>query len=121
MKKAKSVAEQYVGGVKKIAAMQSEIIKVAGSGAADAAARATALINEREKFAREKTLPMVAELVGLIHKVSGIASGLAEKEVANAEQSMTSSERIGLVVGVAVVLVLIGSAVFGAMTIAKPL
>jgi methyl-accepting chemotaxis protein len=121
MKKAKSLAEQYAAGANKIAAMQSEIIKVGSSGASDAAARAAALTNEREKFAREVTLPIAAELAELIHKVSNIASDLSEKEIANAEQSMTSSERVGLVVGAAVVLVLIGSALFGAMTIAKPL
>jgi len=121
MQKVKSLAEQYAGGAKEIAAMQQEIIKIDGSGATDAAIRIAALTNQREQFARDHTLPIAAQLDDLTEKVRGIASDLAEKENAIAEQSMTSSEHIGLVVGFVVIAVLIASAAFGAMTIAGPL
>jgi methyl-accepting chemotaxis protein len=121
MQKVKTLAAQYADGAKQIAAIQNEIIKATDSGVADAATRVTALTNQRETFARNRTLPIAAELDELTEKVRGIASGLAEKAVAVAAQSMESAERIGLVVGFSAIAVLIGSAVFGAMSIAKPL
>ncbi len=121
MEKIKTLAEQYAAGAKKLATMQGEIIKIGDSGAADAVARIAELTNQREKFAREVTLPIAAQLDELTEKVRGIANDLAEKEVSNAAQTMSSSEQIVIAVGVVAILVLIGSSVFGAMTIARPL
>ena len=121
MQKVKSLAEQYASGARELAAMQSEIIKISGSGAADAAARIAELTDRRERFARERTLPIAAQLDELTEKVRGIASSLAEKEIAAAAQQMTSAERVGLVIGFIAGAILLGSAVFGAMAIARPL
>ena len=121
MQKVKSLAEQYASGAKELAAMQGEIIKTGGSGAADAATRIAALTDQREQFARERTLPIAAQLDDLTEKIREIASNLAEKEVTTAAQETISAERIGLVIGLIVAAVLLGSAVFGAFSIARPL
>ena len=120
MQKVKSLAEQYASGAKELAAMQGEIIKTGGSGAADAATRIAALTDQREQFARERTLPIAAQLDDLTEKIRGNAANLAEKEIANATLSMTSAEHIGLAVGFAAIVVLIGSAVFGAAKDSDP-
>jgi len=121
MQKVKSLAKQYASGAKEIAAIQHEIINIGSSGATDAATRIAALADHREQFARDRTLPIAAQLDDLTERVRSIASDLAEKESAIAEQSMTSSEHVSLVVGFVVIAVLIASAVFGATTIARPL
>ncbi len=121
MEKAKGLVDSYVAGAKDIAAVRGEAVALQAKGTPEAAARAATLNADAQRIARERTLPIVAELESIIEKIDGIASGLAEKEVTNAEQSMASSEHIGLVVGFAAIVVLIGSAVFGAMTIARPL
>ncbi|MDP2297648.1 MAG: methyl-accepting chemotaxis protein, partial [Pseudolabrys sp.] len=121
MEKAKSLVDDYVAASKQIAAVRSEAITAQAQTTTEAQARAASLNGEAQRIARERTLPMVAELEKNIDQVAGVASNLAEREVANAAQSMTSSERIGLVVGFVAIVILIGSAVFGALTIAKPL
>ncbi|HTS39095.1 MAG TPA: methyl-accepting chemotaxis protein [Xanthobacteraceae bacterium] len=121
MQKIRSLLEQYASGAKEIAAIEGDIIRINGSGSADAVARVAELTDQREKFARERTLPIAAQLDELIEKVREVASGLAEKETAAAAQTMTSAERLGMGIGVFAALLLIGSAVFGAFSIARPL
>ncbi len=121
MEKAKGLVDSYADASKQIAKIRSDAIAAEAQATPEAQARAASLYAEAQRFARDRTLPMVAELESIIEKVDGIANKLAETEIAHAEQSMASSERIGLVVGFVAFLVLIGSAVFGAMTIARPL
>jgi methyl-accepting chemotaxis protein len=121
MKTVKSLAEQYASGAKQIAVMQADIIAAANSGAPDAGARIAAMTNQREQFARDRTLPIAAQLDDLTEKVRGIAARLVEEDLAHADQSMASAEHIGMAVGFIAIAVLFGAAVFGAMSIAKPL
>ena len=121
MEKVKGLIDSYVAGAKDIAAVRSEAIALQAKGTPEATARAAALSEEAMRIARERTLPLVAELESSIEKVDAVANNLAEKEIANATQSMKSAEQIGLAVGFVAILVLIGSAIFGAMAIAKPL
>jgi methyl-accepting chemotaxis protein len=121
MKEAKGLVDSYVAGAKEIAALKTKAIELQTKDEADVGTRIASLNAEAARIARERTLPMVVELESNVEKVAQVAHDLAEKEMANADQSMTSSEHIGLVVGFAAALILICSAVFGAMTIAKPL
>jgi methyl-accepting chemotaxis protein len=74
-----------------------------------------------DKIQSEQLDPMVAASVSLIAEVSAAANKLAARDREQANQQMATAEHLNLAVGVAVILVLIGSAVFGALTIAKPL
>jgi methyl-accepting chemotaxis protein len=121
LEKVKGLIDGYAAGAKDIAAVRDEAITLQARGTPEAAARASALNVDAQRIARERTLPIAAEIESIVEKVGQVASGLAAKEVASAEQSMTSSEHIGLVVGFSAIVVLISSAVFGAMTIARPL
>ena len=115
------LADRYVAAAKDIAKVKSEAIALEAKGGADTMSRIAALNEQAVRIARERTLPIVAEIDELITKVADIAGDLATKEIARANDEMASAERLGLAVGVAVVLLLIASAVFGAMTIARPL
>jgi methyl-accepting chemotaxis protein len=121
IEKAKGLADSYAAGAKDIAAVREEAIALQAKGTPEAAARVTALNAEAQRIARERTLPITAELQSIIEKVELVATALADKEIANATAQMTSSERIGLMIGLIAAAVLIASAIFGAMSIARPL
>ena len=70
---------------------------------------------------RDKALPTAAEMGELSDKVVAAAIHQAESASANAASTSASVERLGLGVGAFVVIVLIGSAVFGAFSIARPI
>lgn len=119
MEKVRGLIDQYFAGGKEIAAVRSEALQL--TGASDAAARITTLNEQAARIAREKTLPLAAELEGLIAKTAATAEAAAKKELAHAAEEMSSAERLNMVVGGLAVLLLIGTAVFGTVTIARPL
>ncbi len=121
VEKLETLVDQYAAGAKEIAAMQAEAIALQAKGGAETAARIVELNQRAARFARERTLPIAAEIETLIEQVEQSASALADKEIANAEQQMTSAERIGLAIGLLAVVVLVGAAMFGARSIARPL
>ncbi len=108
----------YVGGaLKETVPGMAQIVAI---DAKDVARRAE-LIAKLDKFQKEHLDPDVAKAVKLIDEISEIATKLAEHDAETAGTEMTSAARLNIGIGTAVILVLIGSAVFVAMTIAKPL
>ena len=83
--------------------------------------RANELDDQKQKFVRERALPLLATVETMLKEETGSASELAAAAGLEAEGSVAQSSRIGLVVGLVVILVLIGSAVFGGLSIAKPI
>ncbi|MGP0094833.1 MAG: methyl-accepting chemotaxis protein [Xanthobacteraceae bacterium] len=73
------------------------------------------------ELVRVRALPIANEANGLFDKAVQVASEAAEAAKASADAAMIRAGRVGLAVGALVVLVLIGSAVFGALSIAKPI
>jgi methyl-accepting chemotaxis protein len=128
VERAKTLIDQFAGGLKgEIAAVIAEAIEVKtkeGDGAAttaEAAARIVSLNEAAARIAREKTLPMTAEVESLLDKVDETAAASAESEIAAAAEQMSSTERMGFAIGASVILVMVGSAVFGGFSIARPL
>ncbi len=125
LQKLRSLVDQYAAGAKEIAAVKTETFALdrqrTEATAAATDARIQALNQQAATIAREKTLPIAAEMEDLANKVGAIAKDLAAKEKALAEEAMHNAEMTSLTLGAIVVLVLIGSAVFGAMAIARPL
>jgi len=121
IQKVKTLANQYLDGAKEIAALKAQTIDFAARAGADGATRIADLNQQAERIARQRTLPIAAEMEELIVKGAEAAVRLADTEVANAAQEMTSAERLGIAIGVTVILVLLGSAVIGAVSIARPL
>jgi methyl-accepting chemotaxis protein len=70
---------------------------------------------------QDKALPMAREMGDLADKIVAVAIHEAEEVSAHAASTAAAVERFGLGVGAFVVLVLIGSAVFGMLSIAKPI
>jgi methyl-accepting chemotaxis protein len=72
-------------------------------------------------LARDKALPLAGEIGELTDKVVESARQQAEQASAGAVSVTDTAERLGMGVGAIVMLVLIGSAVFGMLSIAKPI
>jgi methyl-accepting chemotaxis protein len=70
---------------------------------------------------RDKTVPMTTEIGQLDEKVSEGARHNAEEASATAASTTTSVERLGLGMGAFVIAMLVGSAMFGVLSIARPI
>ncbi len=84
-------------------------------------ARANALDEQKQRFVRERAMPLLANVEKMLKEETVSAGELAATAGLEAEESISQSSRIGLAAGLIVILVLIGSAVFGGVSIAKPI
>jgi methyl-accepting chemotaxis protein len=75
---------------------------------------------EKLRLARERGLPTAAAIDKVTEEVLGATSKLAETKARESEATITQASRIGLGIGLFVIVVLIGSAIFGALSIARP-
>jgi len=115
--KVKTLVEQYMAGAKEIAAVKEQIFGLGG----DATTRIAELNQEAARIARERTLPLAAEMEDTINKIVEATKARAEQAHQNAVAALASAERLSMGMGVFVVVLLIGSAIFGARSIAAPL
>jgi methyl-accepting chemotaxis protein len=125
IEKLKALADQYVGGAKEIAAVKIESLALAAkrteANSAEIAARNQTLSEQMDRLTKEKTLPIATEMQTLADQAVEFASSRAKGEVAHAAQEMAFAEYLSIGIGSVVILVLIGSAIFGAVSIARPL
>jgi methyl-accepting chemotaxis protein len=84
-------------------------------------ARYILLSDQITALSRDKAAPMAAEMGDLADKTVEAAKQQAEAAHATAASTSASVERLGLGMGFFVVIVLIGSAVFGMLSIARPI
>jgi methyl-accepting chemotaxis protein len=75
----------------------------------------------QSRISDERTQPATVEIDGLIKQVVDVATQLAERRNDEAQAQMSRAGQIGLGAGLVVVLVLIGSAVFSMLNIARPI
>jgi methyl-accepting chemotaxis protein len=83
--------------------------------------RIAATTDKQDGIVRQRTLPIAQEMGDLTEKIVAFAKQSAGQAATTATAEMTSVERTGLTVSALVVAVLIGSAVFATLTIAKPI
>ena len=122
IEKLKNLTDAYARGAQQIASVRSEAIglgvAVAGS---ETAARIAKLNDEAIRVAREVTLPVAAELESLAGQIAEFAKHRVEQENAEAVRETVSAERVSLVVGLCVMLLLLATSVFSFFTIARPM
>jgi methyl-accepting chemotaxis protein len=116
--KLKENIKQYIGvALKEIVPLMVESLKIdIKDGARIAEMRA-----KMKAIQKERMDSLVGKAKALVEQVIDIASKLATKADESAEAQMKSAEHVNLVIGSVVMLILLGSALFGALTIAKPL
>jgi len=118
MKNAQRHMNAYIdGAVKVFIPMQAEIIKLGTSNPN----RVAQLHHEMAAIQKDKLDPEVTSAVKLMDEIIHIAEGLAVEQSDAAEKIKLFAERVNMTIGIAVMVILLGSAVFGARTIARPL
>jgi len=118
MEKLRSLAADYGKAAQQIAAVRGEALTASG---ADAALRAAKLNEDAIRMARELTLPIAAQLDGLISQIADYANRRSEEKNAAAADQMRSSEQLAMLVGAFAMLVLVGSWLMSFLTIARPI
>jgi methyl-accepting chemotaxis protein len=115
-----TLADQYLAAAKDIGTARSAIVDME-TRQLDDIPRVKALNEQINRIANERILPIRAETDSLIEKLVESVVERVRLETEKSNQAMSSTERINIVIGAIAALVLIGSAVFGVMSIAKPL
>jgi methyl-accepting chemotaxis protein len=117
----KQLIDRYAAETKKLAAVKSNALTLKMKGGVQAEAEAEGLDLEVERIGLEVMTPVVAQLEDSMAKMVQLLSSDAEKGFVAAHETMNESERVGLAVGLAAMVILIGSAVFGFVSIARPI
>jgi methyl-accepting chemotaxis protein len=102
-----------------IEAAQSEIVplKIESIGLDNP----VALAGEMQRIQHERLDPIADSGIGLLKDMADAASQLAVQQTDAAAQQMAWAEKLDLVIGSIVIAILVGSAVFGVLGIARPL
>ena len=119
-----SLVDQYAAGAKEVAGLQANILDLNAKLATDAGAAAPQLseLQERQKrIVTERTLPAAAEAEEALEGAIAVARKRTAQEEDNVEAIVASTQRNAMILGLLTVALLIGSAVFGAFNIARPL
>jgi methyl-accepting chemotaxis protein len=120
-------ADQYAASSKDLIAIKIEIFGLEANRREDntlpveTTKRIAALDEQFAKVVGERTLPLAAQMEESITKLADAVKERMYGSAAQASSEMVWSERLVLGVGAVVLLLLIGSAVFGFLAIAKPL
>ena len=116
LEKAATLLGEYANVAKQVAGIRSKVM-----GLDVGSVRLVTADEEAARIAREKITPLAGKLNEAIDKAAESAKDFAAQEAASAEAAASSAQNIGLAIGGVVVLVMLGSAVFGALSIARPL
>jgi methyl-accepting chemotaxis protein len=81
----------------------------------------TKAIDTQNRIQAERAGPAEAEIRGLLNQAVATATQAAEEAQAETVATLTRAGRIGLAAGLVVVGLLLGSAVFAALTVSKPI
>ena len=127
LKKISVTTDQYSSGTNEIAGTKTKLFGLlaqtpdANQKSADFNARVDQLNEEGVRIARERTLPLATEMESTANRIVDGAKRSAAERVAIADAEMASSERITLILGGAVAVLLIGAFAFSVFTIARPM
>ncbi len=124
LERTKVLVEQYAALPKEIVPLHNEAHLLAEkrteSNAAEVNTRIEAIEAKIAKAAKDR-LPIVAEIQKLADEGVDLAEHRSREASERAAQAMASAEILALGIGAVVILVLIGSAIFGSVSIARPL
>jgi methyl-accepting chemotaxis protein len=119
---AKDLADQYLAGAKEIMDIRAKAVALQ-SGTLDAeGTKQIAQFNEQvERIARERTLPVAGKIEDTLNAAVDFSKGRSDLAAKEAAHDIQIATQTGMAIGALVVIILIGSAMFGAFMIAKPL
>jgi methyl-accepting chemotaxis protein len=122
-----ALIDQYHTGAKELAAIRARIVDIRSSSLvngvveAEAAKQIDALNEQAIKFARERTLPLAAKMEEGVNAIAAIATKRSDEAAEETHHDIRIVNRAGLAIGLFVVFMMLASALFGAVFIARPL
>ena len=111
---ARQSVDAYLASAIELAEAQKRVIGSNGGAKAEAEAAKARVLNER-------TFPAAAQVNAAIDKGVDIANEYAAKRRSQVLEELDSTANFALIIGLAVMLTLIGSAVFAVLNIARPI
>jgi methyl-accepting chemotaxis protein len=88
---------------------------------AEASAQMAKLVQEVVRIRKEVTAPIALEIEALANKIAEFAKEHSDAAQAEARAESATLERVSLIAGVTVALLLIGACIFSVFTIARPM
>jgi methyl-accepting chemotaxis protein len=116
LQKAATLLNDYAVVAKQVAGIRSRVM-----GLDVGSVRLVTADEEAARLAREKITPLARQLNEAIDKAVENAQQTAKEETANAQAASASAQQIGWIIGGIVLIIMLSSAVFGSMSIARPL
>ncbi len=115
--------DQFAAGAKEIAVSKAEASRLGAKDdlSTNDTVRIADLNDKALHIARDRAQPIALEIDGLLRKMAESTNNFASSDSEFADHDMASVQRLALAFGAPVVLALIGSAVFGFMSISRPL
>jgi methyl-accepting chemotaxis protein len=115
--------DHFAASAKEIAVSKAEASRLGTKDdlSTDDTVRIADLNDKALHIARDRAQPIALEIDGLLRKMAESTSNFASSDSESADNEMASVQRLALAFGAPVVLALIGSAVFGFMSIGRPL
>lgn len=113
--------DQYMKLLKDVYALRTEMLSVSKGGGVEATGRATILAEQAVQLVDQRIRPLRASMEELSGNIIETAREIGRVARLNSQNEMASVERVNLIIGGIAVLLLIGSAVFGFISIARPL
>jgi methyl-accepting chemotaxis protein len=116
--------DEYASGAKEVSDLQAAILDLSAKAVAEGAAVSPQLkdLQARQKrIVAERTLPAAAQAEEALDGAIAMAKQRTAREEDNVEAIVGSAQRNAMILGVLTVVLLIGTAVFGAFNIARPL
>ena len=127
IQKIKALAQEYYKEAQQVVAIRGEAVQILakrdgiGVDTESLSIQISALSDQAEKFARERTLPIATKLDSLANEAFDVAQKRIEAELTSFDAVLKFVERVGLAIGLVAAVILIGSAVFGVVSIGRPL
>jgi len=117
--KMQTATEQYATTAKQVEGLKLKIIDAQSTGFADS--QISDMVQTVLRLEREQLAPLAQQYVALSNELAAIVAKNAQIGVADAQEKMAGGARLVWIVGLLAAAIMIGSAVFGAVSIAKPL
>jgi methyl-accepting chemotaxis protein len=127
--KINSLIDTFLVSTNQVTTLQKQIVDLRAKRAAAAGTEAAntllqqilGLQDQQAKIVANQALPIKQQIDKILDAAVQFVQGQSAKEQQNVEDTLTSTELTGLVAGLVTIALLIGSALFSALSIARPL
>jgi methyl-accepting chemotaxis protein len=119
LKQITSLVGQYTAVAKEVQAVKVDLFAANARGASLDVL--DGLNQKIASLARDKGLPLAAQMEEIANKTTEQALGRAQESAAEAAAEMAQAERLGMMIGGIAALIMLGSVVFSIFTISRPM